>query len=65
VAAARREAEREVERLRAAEGEGLDRALAEARSAVGVHAEELRARATRNLERAVNRALEVVVGEAP
>ncbi len=64
-AEARREAEREAERLRGETDEELDRAHAAARAALLADAEELRRRATRNLERAVGRAIDVVIGRRP
>lgn len=75
VAAARREAEaiaaharleeaRELERLRSAAGEALDRAREAAARAVAGEVAELGRRAAANRDRAMARALEVVLGRA-
>jgi F0F1-type ATP synthase membrane subunit b/b' len=62
---ARLDAEREVERLRAAIAEELDVALATAKAEVRGQADLLRRRAEQNRERAVARAIGLVTGEPP
>lgn len=59
------ETERELHRLRGAEAEADDRAVAEERAAVLAEAEALRRRAAANLKSAAARLLEVVTGRAP
>jgi F0F1-type ATP synthase membrane subunit b/b' len=62
VADTRREAEREAERLRASAAEELEAARAGAKAELAASADELGRRATTNVDRAVVRAMEVVLG---
>jgi F0F1-type ATP synthase membrane subunit b/b' len=64
-AEARRDAERDAERLRVLASEELQRELAGAGAEIASASAELGRRAGANEERAVARALEVVLGRAP
>jgi F0F1-type ATP synthase membrane subunit b/b' len=65
VVTARMEAEREAERIRASAGEGEDRERARAAVALAAELEDLARRASRNRERALERAVTTALAEEP